>query len=367
MSNSPTGRLSARVALAVAALFVCSLAPPGASISTPAQAQRVSVDFEVVLKPYGHWRQHKRWGRVWIPAHVERGWRPYTVGHWVYTDDYGWYWVTDQREAQWGWVVYHYGRWVLDADTGWVWVPNREWAPAWVAWRRGHDHIGWAPLPPDQVNITVVYRDQPSAWIFVRARDFIAPNILRVALAPQRQRDYLDTTVVVNRTVMVQPGQAGFAVNPGIEPAVVSAVVGQPLHTYRVQPHILAGTAAIPNAVEVGPQELRGQQRPQIQITAEKTNNEIQPEKNVPEPKALADNENGRLGKNPPKAARQQGVQQQNKAAEQQKSQEQQNKAAQQKKGQEQENKAAEQKKGQEQENKAARAEERPGAGEQGR
>jgi len=100
----------------------------------------------------------------------------------------------------------------------------------------------------------------------------------------------------------------------GVEPAVVSAVVSRPLHTYRERPHILAGTPAIPNAVEVRPQELCGQQRPQIQITAEQTNNEIQPDKNVPEPKSLADNKNGRLGKNPPKAAQQQGFEQQNKA-----------------------------------------------------
>jgi len=36
----------------------------------------------------------------------------------IYTDDWGWYWVAGEPEAQWGWVVYHYGRWVLDPDLG---------------------------------------------------------------------------------------------------------------------------------------------------------------------------------------------------------------------------------------------------------
>src|SRR5258708_33820088 len=71
-------------------------------------------------------------------------WRPYTLGHWVYTDDDGWLWVSDE---EWGWAAYHYGRWYNDSGR-WFWVPGRVWAPAWVAWRTGGGHIGRAPPPP---------------------------------------------------------------------------------------------------------------------------------------------------------------------------------------------------------------------------
>ncbi|MGA8294510.1 MAG: DUF6600 domain-containing protein, partial [Rhodoplanes sp.] len=50
-------------------------------------------------------------------------------GHWAYTDDWSWYWVSDEPEAQWGWVAYHYGRWIFDDALGWCWVPGDEWSP----------------------------------------------------------------------------------------------------------------------------------------------------------------------------------------------------------------------------------------------
>ncbi len=52
-----------------------------------------------------------------MPDGVPRDWRPYEYGHWVYTDDWGWYWVSDDDEDDWGWVVYHYGRWVHDRSS----------------------------------------------------------------------------------------------------------------------------------------------------------------------------------------------------------------------------------------------------------
>ena len=53
-------------------------------------------------EPYGRWERHARWGEVWIPANRSRDWRPYTVGRWVYTEDWGWYWVEDQRRGRLG-------------------------------------------------------------------------------------------------------------------------------------------------------------------------------------------------------------------------------------------------------------------------
>ncbi len=285
--------------LGLAALLVFSFAPTGSVVST-ATAQTVSVEFRTALDPYGRWQRHGRWGEVWVPANVDRGWRPYTVGRWVYSDDYGWYWVADRREARWGWVVYHYGRWALDPELGWVWVPGREWAPAWVSWRRGGDRIGWAPMPPQR--LVVAYRDEPEVWIFVRAGDFTASLIAPVLLRPEPV--YVRDTVLVNRTVVVA-GSGGFAVNPGIAPTVVSAVVGAPLRTYQVRPRVLAGTARVPNAVTVQASELKQQNVQAAETVVQETSTTIEPSKSVPEPKALADNENGRLGDNPPKAARQ--------------------------------------------------------------
>jgi hypothetical protein len=81
--------------------------------STPAAAQveSVGVEFRTALEPYGTFRRVARWGEVWVP-NVATDWRPYTIGRWVYSDDFGWYWVSDAPEAPWGWVVFHYGRWV---------------------------------------------------------------------------------------------------------------------------------------------------------------------------------------------------------------------------------------------------------------
>jgi hypothetical protein len=96
------------------------------------------------LAPYGRWFQVDGYGWVWTPYDVPFGWRPYTHGHWVYTD-YGWTWVSRWR---WGWAPFHYGRWVSHARHGWVWLPGNVWGPAWVVWRRGSGWLGWAAMPP---------------------------------------------------------------------------------------------------------------------------------------------------------------------------------------------------------------------------
>src|SRR5258705_798545 len=105
---------------------------------------------------------HRRFGDVWVPANRPRGWRPYTVGHWVYTDDYGWYWVTDDQEADWGWIAYHYGRWYRDADYGWCWIANDVWGPALGDLRHGGPIVGLAPEPPDEGLVEM--QDEPGYW-----------------------------------------------------------------------------------------------------------------------------------------------------------------------------------------------------------
>src|SRR5438876_8070804 len=89
-------------ALVTAAAFLLAAPIVPTSVS-PAWAQRVQIseEFRIALEPYGEFQPHPRWGEVWVPTQVARGWRPYTVGHWVNSEDYGWYWVSDQSEADW--------------------------------------------------------------------------------------------------------------------------------------------------------------------------------------------------------------------------------------------------------------------------
>ncbi len=116
-----------------------------------------------VLDPHGHWEHHQGLGWVWVPHRVAPTWRPYTRGHWVYTD-YGWTWVSDW---DWGWVTFHYGRWTVLGGR-WVWVPGSRWAPAWVAWRSHDEVVGWAPLPPG-VSVGATVEIGPRHWVFVPA------------------------------------------------------------------------------------------------------------------------------------------------------------------------------------------------------
>jgi len=97
------------------------------------------------LAPHGEWIEVESGIRVWRPFHIPHQWRPYLIGRWIWTDDYGWYWMSNES---FGWITYHYGRWYYDDYYGWVWMPDDVWAPAWVEWRYDNNYIGWAPLPP---------------------------------------------------------------------------------------------------------------------------------------------------------------------------------------------------------------------------
>jgi hypothetical protein len=286
------------------ALFVAGAPVAGLTI-TPAHAQAsISVEFRTALESHGRWQRHSRWGDVWVPGNLARDWRPYTNGHWVYTDDWGWYWVEADAEASWGWVTNHYGRWVYDDELQWCWVPGEEWGPAWVEWRRSNnnDVVGWAALPPDEV--IAEYRESPRYWVFVRSRDFVSPRIASVIVTEREYPVFFRETVVVNRTVVVRDRGPRFAVNPGIPAAYIAASVGRPLRAYEVQPRVLAGTAGIRGAVVVREQDLRRGQGFRPQATVRETRTEIRPSRDVSAPRALGAGEQGRLGDNPPRAAR---------------------------------------------------------------
>jgi hypothetical protein len=283
---------------------------------TPVQAQAsvsVGADFRVALEPYGAWRHHRRFGEVWVPASRARDWRPYTVGHWVYTDAYGWYWVADDQEADWGWITYHYGRWYRDADYGWFWIPNDVWGPAWVDWRYGDQYVGWAPEPPDAVVVEV--QDEPAYWCFVGAGDLIAPSIATVLLPFDRRAEFFSHTVLVNRPVMMRGPDGHFAVNPGIPPGNIAAIRGRPLPTYQVRPLVLAGTAALPGAVQVRAADLRRGNRPTARERVAtrdiiRSSSTVRPTRAAPQPQPLRRGEVGRLGATPPRAARNAAVEQ---------------------------------------------------------
>jgi hypothetical protein len=84
---------------------------------------------------------------------------------------------------------------------GWFWVPDVLWGPAWVAWRWGDAHVGWAPLPPG--SDFVPGRgfgpggrwDVPGhSWNFVRGRDFLDRSIDRWVLPVERNTTIIDMT-----------------------------------------------------------------------------------------------------------------------------------------------------------------------------
>lgn len=153
------------------------------------------------LEPYGLWVTFRPYGYVWVPRYVGYNWRPYSQGHWVWTD-HGWTWVSVER---WGWIAFHYGRWGWDRRLGWFWVPDIVWAPAWVAWRWGDEHIGWAPLPPgvDFVPGHGFGRHQWDVphdhWNFVHGRYFLDGSLDRRILPIERNLTIVNmTTLNVN-------------------------------------------------------------------------------------------------------------------------------------------------------------------------
>ncbi len=149
------------------------------------------------LSPYGEWIAVGGGVYGWRPVGVAVGWRPYTVGRWVWTDD-GWYWVSDEP---WGWAAYHYGRWHHHDYYGWTWIPGYDWAPAWVEWRYGGDYIGWAPLSPYAVfsmSWGIHYRTRWYTpvywWNFVGCRYIASPNVHRYVYRSENNTRYIGVT-----------------------------------------------------------------------------------------------------------------------------------------------------------------------------
>lgn len=112
----------------------------------------------------GRWVRMPEYGMVWTPTVVQASWTPYSQGHWVWQDPWGWTWIAAEP---WGWAPCHYGRWFRH-QSRWYWSPvppsvrRVPYAPALVAFVGGGSRggvsvsvsvgsggaIGWFPLGP---------------------------------------------------------------------------------------------------------------------------------------------------------------------------------------------------------------------------
>jgi Family of unknown function (DUF6600) len=320
-----TGSLFGAALSAILGLTTLAVAPPPPAM---AQADPAALEFREALDVYGSWLAHRRWGDVWIPASVPQGWQPYTNGRWVFTDEWGWYWVS---EDPWGWITDHYGRWAFDDGVGWLWIPGDEWAPAWVQWRQGTPQgaqfVGWAPLPPDDV--IEEYVDYPAAWVFVPARYMTAPRIRPYIVPLARRPIFIRETYVVNRTVRLRERDRErgmrIAVNPGVPAPFVAAALRRPIRASEVRPVVLRGTVGVRGASEIRADEVRiyrerlGERRlgpdrrdgrdrrgpgdDRFRVIVRETPTTIRPATVMAPPARLERGEPGRLGDRPPRAA----------------------------------------------------------------
>jgi Family of unknown function (DUF6600) len=222
--------------------FALSMLAFAVSALPQARGADVSIDFFYDNLSGGNWIDVEGYGYGWQPdvATSDPNWRPYSDGYWAYTD-YGWTWISYE---DFGWATYHYGRWANLADYGWLWIPGEDldWGPAWVSWRTGGDHIGWAPLPPRGPG--VVYAGQPIGarvdveldigpqyYNFCDVR-FIGEPVLRDRIFPPTQNiTYINNTVnVTNITV-----QNNVVYNYGPDYNVVNAYSARPIQRLTVE------------------------------------------------------------------------------------------------------------------------------------
>jgi hypothetical protein len=257
----------------------------------PTQPQE-QIDFDAALEGYGHWVEHPSLGEVWVPDNVPQDWQPYRLGHWVYTDEWGWYWNSDE---EFGWVTYHYGRWYLDRQTGWVWIPGDEWGPAFVNWRQGDDFVGWAPTPPDEY---VDAEEEPDSYMFVRAGDLMEPDVYRVFIPYRERRGYYGRSSLVNRTVIFADRRG--AVNPGIPPAYIASASGRPFRSSIVAPIVIAGTVGVAGAIIL---RNNFRDRSRTRISVRESNRLIEPGDRFHRLPGLNKGERARLGNNAPRGA----------------------------------------------------------------
>lgn len=184
------------------------------------------------LAPYGTWFDLDPYGYVWCPRHMGYGWRPYSEGQWLWSDD-GWYWDSD---LDWGWMPFHYGRWGWDNDCGWFWSPGTVWGPAWVFWRFGGAYCGWAPIPPGidfraGMDFDALALGVPlNYWLFVDGRHFLDRDVRSYVLPYERNTMLARTTELRNRFEF----RGGRMIDQGIDPESISRVTGRRITRYAI-------------------------------------------------------------------------------------------------------------------------------------
>jgi len=189
-------------------------------------------NFYDYLAPYGTWIHYGPYDYVWIPRNMGYRWRPYTHGHWIWSN-YGWTWISD---FDWGWAVFHYGRWGFDDRIGWFWVPGNVWAPAWVVWRSNDLYFGWAPLPPGAewrsgYGFDGRFDIPDDSWTFVKGPDFLRPGLFSYVLPFERNR-----TIVRMSELRQNLGTRGDRVfNEGLDPDMVRRVTREQLNPYSLR------------------------------------------------------------------------------------------------------------------------------------
>ena len=235
-----------RRALLLASLISLAAIQPARAEVTVSAGVTVGGPVEVAtfherLGAYGRWTAVEGYGKVWVPAGVRAGWRPYSEGRWVLTE-YGWTYVSDDP---WGWAAYHYGNWVFAGGSGWVWIPGRVWAPAWVTWRYGGGYAAWAPAPPIGYRVRVIEISSPG-WVVVQEAHFTQP-IATVAVSANVSAGYVARAQPLAAPVAVA---GGVAVNPGPHPQAVAAAVGAPVQPVSAHAVVSGGTRSIATAAK---------------------------------------------------------------------------------------------------------------------
>ena len=195
------------------------------------------------LAAYGSWIRMDPWGAVWCPRNMGYRWRPYSDGHWVWTD-FGWTWISD---LEWGWMPFHYGRWGWDDDIGWFWVPGYAWGPAWVAWRTSDFYFGWAPCPPGMefragldfgaFGTAIPWR----FWIFIGGSHFMDDDIYPNVLPFERNLSIISLTMLNNHFIFQGPNFINIAM--GLD--VVRNMTRRDIPRYRLSPGRQPGMAVV--------------------------------------------------------------------------------------------------------------------------
>jgi len=220
-----------------AAVVIATAVPPSAHALDAGDLLSYFVD---ELTPYGRWNNVSQYGQVWEPYDQdERDWRPYSEGHWVFSEEYGWVW---KPEEKWGEVAYHYGRWT-NSNNRWFWVPDKTWGPAWVDWRSNDEYIGWAPLQPDAYwsgdgdwqPRSSYFSSAPSHYVTIPQRYFGESNFRRYIVAPSRNITVLNRAQDITRYRTVERRVR----NEGPRREVLERVIGRRIQPVRyVQPVI---------------------------------------------------------------------------------------------------------------------------------